>query len=618
MAEDDQTGSFEELIEFIKQSRGFDFTGYKRPSLRRRIEKRMQTVHVSSFEAYRSYLEQHQDEFVELFNTILINVTTFFRDEAVWEYLAEHVVPEIIEDAKDRDSIRIWSTGCASGEEAYSLAIVFAEQLLEEANRDRVKIYATDVDEEALTDGRHGVYPPSRLDNVSPERRQRFFEQIEQRFVVRPEIRRSVIFGRHDVVQDPPISRIDLICSRNTVMYFTSEAQNRILANFHFALRDKGVLFLGTSEMMLGRSNMFEPIDVKRRIFRKVAHAQAFRPLLRPPRPEEPRTELESLMHKVGFEAAPVAQLVVDRAGNLALANLQARAYFSLTPDDIGRPFKDLEVSFRPVELRSRIEQVYAERHVVSLRDVEWRSGDEVRYVDVQIAPLIATTGAMVGAGVTFTEVTRYRRLQHALEDSKRESETAYEELQSTVEELETTNEELQSTNEELETTNEELQSTNEELETMNEELQSTNEELETMNEELRRRSLELNDVNVFFESVLLSVRVAVIVTDLQLRVVVWNREAADMWGVREDEVHGQHLLNVDIGFPVDRLREPIRACLSGESQRETLIAPAMNRRGRSIETQVICTPLSREDGVQGVVILMEPRDSRPEPSVSD
>lgn len=137
------------------------------------------------------------------------------------------------------------------------------------------------------------------------------------------------------------------------------------------------------------------------------------------------------------------------------------------------------------------------------------------------------------------------------------------------------------------------------------------------MNEELRRRSLELNDVNVFFESVLLSVRVGVIVTDQQLRVVVWNHEAEDLWGLRADEVVGQHLLNLDIGFPVDRLRDPIRACLSGESRRETLIAPAMNRRGRGIETQVICTPLAREDGIQGVVILMEQREASPEPSVA-
>jgi two-component system CheB/CheR fusion protein len=231
--------------------------------------------------------------------------------------------------------------------------------------------------------------------------------------------------------------------------------------------------------------------------------------------------------------------------------------------------------------------------------------------------PLLSRTGDLLGMGITFVDVTDFHQLEEQLRRSQREVESAYEELQSTVEELETTNEELQSTNEELETTNEELQSTNEELETMNEELQSTNEELETMNEELRRRSLELNDVNVFFESVLLSVRVAVVVADQHLRVVVWNREAEDLWGLRGDEVQGQHLLNLDIGFPVDRLREPVRSCLSGESRRETFTTPATNRRGRPIETQVICTPLAREDGIQGVVILMEQQEGSEQPSVA-
>src|SRR5262249_39295529 len=212
-------------------------------------------------------------------------------------------------------------------------------------------------------------------------------------------------------------------------------------------------------------------------------------------------------------------------------------------------------------------------------------------FIDVHVVPLVSDTGKLLGTGITFLDVTGFHELEEQLRRSQREVESAYEELQSTVEELETTNEELQSTNEELET--------------MNEELQSTNEELETMNEELRRRSLELNDVNVFFESVLLSVRVAVIVIDQQLRVVVWNREAEDLWGLRSDEVEGQHLLNLDIGFPVDQLREPIRACLAGESRRETFLTPAMNRRGRSIWTQVICTPLARDEGILGVVILM-------------
>jgi two-component system CheB/CheR fusion protein len=209
---------------------------------------------------------------------------------------------------------------------------------------------------------------------------------------------------------------------------------------------------------------------------------------------------------------------------------------------------------------------------------------------------------------VTFTDVTRYQRLQQALSDSKREVETAYEELQSTVEELETTNEELQSTNEELETTNEELQSTNEELETMNEELQSTNEELSTINDELQQRTEELNDSNAYLEGILSSLTAAVVVVDADLGVRGWNTGARDLWGLIEDEVHGTHFLNLDIGLPVDQLRTPIRKVLAGEGQ-QALTLPAVNRRGRQIQCRVTVTPLDLGNGAGGAILMMEPEE---------
>ena len=607
MSTPERDPEFEELLAYIKDTRGFDFTGYKRPSLRRRISKRMDEKGMGSFDEYRSYLDDDPQEFVALFNTILINVTSFFRDEVAWDYLRREVVPRIVELHDGvTGSIRLWSTGCATGEEAFSLAMVFAEELGDDAYKARVKIYATDIDDDALTRGRHAEFTWNQLKTVPPELRERYFEQRNGGFVFRSDLRRSVVFGRHDLIQDPPISRISLLLSRNTLMYFDTPTQHRILANFHFALRDGGYLFLGKSEALAARSDLFAPIDLRRRVFTKASRAVGARmavPVARDPDTLE-QLAADSLIRDAGFESAPVAQLVVDRTGNLSLANLQARAYFSLSPQDIGRPFKDLEVSFRPVELRSRIDQVYAERHVVALRDVQWRSGDELRYVDVQVAPLIATTGAVVGAGVTFTDVTRYRRLQQALEDSKRESETAYEELQSTVEELETTNEELQSTNEELETTNEELQSTNEELETMNEELQSTNEELETMNDELADRSLELNEANAFLAAVLSSLRAGVIVVDRDFVVTAWNEGARDLWGLRQDETLGKHLINLDIGLPVGHLRTPMRETIaSGIGQH--LDVPAVNRRGRDMTTRVSLMPLAADDGeARGLIVL--------------
>ena len=298
------------------------------------------------------------------------------------------------------------------------------------------------------------------------------------------------------------------------------------------------------------------------------------------------------------FEHAGIAQIVLDPERRLVVANRHARELFGIGDGDAGRPIQDFDVSYKPIELRSRIDEAETESRPVVVREVSWDRDGKGRFWDVTVAPLSDTTGSL-GTLVAFVDVTRYHGLEQELERSRREGRTADEELQSTVEELETTNEELQSTNEELETMNEEL-------ETMNEELQSTNEELETMNDELLLRSTELNQVNVFFETVLLSLEVAVIVADPELRVQVWNRESENLWGLRSSEVVGQHLLNLDIGLPVGELRAPARACLTGSSEREELQLDAINRRGRAVRCAVTVLPLADGGEIHGVVVMIE------------
>jgi two-component system CheB/CheR fusion protein len=604
---------FEGLVDFIRDARGFDFTGYKRPSLMRRIQKRMQDAKIDGFDNYREYLERNGDEFGHLFDTILINVTSFFRDPAAWEYITRQIVPRIVEARAPADGIRIWSTGCSTGQEAYTLAMVFAGAMPEDDFKQRVKIYATDVDDGALRIGRHATYTAEQLEPVPPELRERYFEPGNGSFGFRTDLRRAVIFGRHDLVQDPPISRIDLLVSRNTLMYFDVPTQQRILANFQFALRDDGFMFLGKSEVLVARSPLFTAVDLRRRVFsRAPSDTRRDRGVPRPTDDADGLLEAAQLeaIRDAGFEAAPISQIVIDRGGKLAAANMQARMLFGLNQRDIGALLQDLELSYRPVELRSRIEQAYTDRHAVNLRDVEWHTGTEIRSVDVQVTPLTSPTGEALGVAVTYSDVTRYRRLQEALQEAKREVETAYEELQSTVEELETTNEELQSTNEELETTNEELQSTNEELETMNEELQSTNEELETINDELQQRTDDVNDLNAFLEAVLGSLSAGVVVLDTELRIQAWNDAASELWGLRADEVQGQHLLNLDIGLAVDQLRTPVRAALAGEST-DGLVVDAVNRRGRPVLVRLRFAPLSNDGiaGIRGAIVMMEVND---------
>ena len=603
------------LIEYLKRNRGFDFTGYKPASLERRIQKRMQTVNVQDYADYVDYLEVHPEEFEILFNTILINVTTFFRDTGAWEFLAQQVIPELLQRKPEPAPIRVWSAGCASGEEAYTLAMVLAEAMGIAAYKERVKIYATDIDEEALTRARAATYEAGEVESVPAPMLSTYFEQSDKSFAFRKDLRRNVIFGRHDLIQDAPISRVDLLVCRNTLMYFNAETESRILTRFHFALNDGGILFLGRAETLLTHANTFSPIDLRRRISVKVPRASLNlrdRLLLiaqhGPPDDAGNNVDVQMRVREAALDAAPIAQLVVDVNGALLLANERARALFTLTSSDLGRPIQDLKISYRPVEIRSCIDQAYLERLPILLRDVEWHSpAGETRWLDVQVVPLTDSAGALIGAAISFSDVSAAKRLQRELEHANQELETAYEELQSTNEELETTNEELQSTVEELETTNEELQSTNEELETMNEELQSTNEELQTINEELRQRSDELNTVNAFLESILTSLRGGVAVVDKDFKILVWNDQADELWGLRADEVIGRHLLGLDIGLPVEKLKQPLRECLAGNREYIELELAATNRRGRSIRCRVTCSPLlGPQHQMRGVIVMME------------
>ena len=228
--------AFEALLGHLKASRGFDFTGYKRSSLMRRVDRRMSQVGISGYADYLDHLELHGDEFTALFNTILINVTGFFRDPEAWDHLRHDVLPALLLAKGSTQPLRIWSAGCASGEEAYTLAMVLAELLGPATFRERVKIYATDVDEEALVYARQASYSEREVRGIPPELLDRYFDLAGDRYLFRKDLRRSVIFGRNDLVQDAPISRIDLLVCRNTLMYFNAETQARILTRFHFAL----------------------------------------------------------------------------------------------------------------------------------------------------------------------------------------------------------------------------------------------------------------------------------------------------------------------------------------------------------------------------------------------
>lgn len=340
---------FEALLDYLKNIRGFDFTGYKRPSLKRLTTKRMERIGVNSYNEYLDYLQVYPHELNHLFDALLLNVTTFFRDVPAWEIIQKDIIPRLLASKPNNELIRIWSAGCATGEEAYTIAIILAEVLGIEALRQRVKIYATDLDEAALAQGRLAIYSAKDLQNIPEQLRGKYFEPAGNNYTFSTDLRRCVIFGQHDLTQDAPISRLDILLCRNTLMYFNSETQARILARFHFALNDNGFLFVGKAEMLLSHTNLFNPVNLKYRIFSKLARISLRDRLLIIA--EAGKTEVSNnlfgnmRLHDESFESLPIAQILVDIKGNITLVNREARVMFGINFQDMGRPFQDMEVS---------------------------------------------------------------------------------------------------------------------------------------------------------------------------------------------------------------------------------------------------------------------------------
>ena len=470
--------------------------------------------------------------------------------------------------------------------------MLLAEEMGVEAVKERVKVYATDLDTDALERARQAEYNSRDMASVPAELVERYFRPSGSGHVFSNELRRSVIFGRHDLLQDAPISRTDLLIFRNTLMYFNADVQSQLVHRLHFSVADHGFLFLGKVEM-LSQSDLFDVVDARHRIFRKVNRTSLrSRLLAMAGRVVDPVPIEDDRIVEAAFELRANPEILLDPAGTVLAVNARTREMFGVGLDAVGRPFQDLELSYRPVELRSRIDQVRLEGRVVELDEVSrWTPSGELTFLDIKIVPLVVD-GQQLGVVITFVDVSKHRQLREELEQTHRDLEVAYEELQSA--------------NEELETTNEELQSTIEELETTNEELSSTNEELQAINDELRDRTAEVNQVNAYMESVLETLDASVIVVDRALQVRVWNGISFDMCGLRPEEVEGHNFLSLDLGFPVEALGPAIRTCLQGEAPSGPLELDAVSRLGHRIRCQARVAPLKgAQRAVEGAIILI-------------
>jgi two-component system, chemotaxis family, CheB/CheR fusion protein len=608
---------FRDLLEKLYVEHNFDFRQYKEGSLLRRVRRRMAQVRVATCADYITYLDHHAAEHTELLNVILINVTRFFRDPEAWGVVRETVLPRLVEEAAASPVLRIWSAGCSSGEEPFSVAMALSDVLGDRRDHFDVKIYGTDIDEDALTTARAGLYRLEQLKDVPRDVMARNFIPDGHAFRLRRDLRKWCIFGRHDLTQDAPLSHMDLILCRNVLIYFEAELQERILPRFVYATRKDGYLFLGRAESLLSRSRRFVPVDFKWRIFKRAlpsdhenrgaglalqeVGASPFRPV-RAPTTDHPELRAHDII-----ETLSAAMIVIDPAEAIMAWNSAATTLFEIpAASAMGKKFRDLDISYRIDGLRARVEAARNTQASSSMPDVVFtrRSGDLV-HATIRISSLYDDHRRPVGVVICSDDITDLGQLRDELDRVAEQSATANEELQSTNEELETTNEELQSTNEELETTNEELQSTNEELETTVEELQSLNAELSTVNSELERRTADLNHVEIFQRSIFETLRAALFVLDPHGTVTHWNTAAARLWGLGTELALGREFFELPIGEATRVAREPLQRLRDTHTAQRVgplpYALPSGEQRQALLELTPILSPVGEMLGIVGI-----------------
>ena len=536
----------------LRTATGVDFSHYKRTTILRRIRRRMLVHQMDKLSDFHNYLKNNPDEVAALYQDLLINVTEFFRNPEVFEVLSSQVFPEIIKDRPADKAIRLWASGCSSGEEAYSLAITLLQFLGENAVNTRIQLFGTDLSESAIDQARAGFYPESSVAAVSPDHLRRFFSKVEGGYRINKAIREMCVFARHNIFADPPFSHMDLISCRNVLIYMDTVLQKQVVPIFHYALNPGGFLMLGSSEGIGEFSDLFEVVDRKHRIYSKKSVPGAHRfdfvangiPGIAPWRatgvPGRGETlELQKELDRVLLaNYAPAAVLVSDD-----FEVLQSRGDTSpyLTLPDGKASLNLLKMAREGLgfELRNAADAVKKQKAPYRKDGIQIKSGDRTRNIRIEVTPLKSAFTNVPCLVVVFHELTpassaampkvEQTVASHAGEPSEIESSrlqqleqelaTTKEYLQSVIEKQDVSNEELQSANEEISSANEELQSTNEELETSKEELQSTNEELNTVNDELRARNTELDQLSNDLTNLLATVNIPIIMVDCSLRI---------------------------------------------------------------------------------------------------
>jgi len=567
---------FAKILMLLRTKTGHDFSLYKQNTIRRRIERRMGVNNIESTDAYARFLAENPSEVRNLFRELLINVTSFFRDPVAFEYLRTDIIPPMLSNKPEDYAVRVWVAGCATGEEAYSIAMIFRECIDASKHPFKVQIYSTDIDENAIAVARAGFYPANIAIDVPPERLRRFFVKEETGYRIKKEIREMVIFAVQDVVKDPPFTRLDLLSCRNLLIYFEPELQNRLIPVFHYALNPGGVLFLSPSESIGRFTDLFSPLSRKWKFY-------TTRPILSTTRatgafslpssshiagrgtadlPVKPReTNFVELTRGILLQSYAPPSVIIDEVGNTLYVHGDTGKYLRPAPGAASLNIIEMAREGLQLELRKAIRNAVKQKTNIEIPGLPIRTNSGMHPVDIIVRPVADTASARELLIVSFQD--RDQKVTEKIAPcpeldkkgpSKRvmelEKELQYtkENLQATIIETQAGNEELKSINEELQSTNEELQSTNEELETSKEELQSVNEEIVTVNAELQAKIEQLTDIQNDIRNLLDSTSIGTIFLDENLLVKRFTRDATRIF----------RLIATDIGRPLADIKSTI------------------------------------------------------------
>ena len=516
-----------QICDQLRRQLGHDFSQYKRSTMLRRIQRRMQVIGASDAEAYLNLLKANPGESELLFRDLLINVTCFFRDAEPFNYIRQEIIPELLKDKGAGDTVRIWTPGCSSGEESYSIAILISETLSRLRTRPAIQIFATDIDEQMLQKARAASYPPSAVKEVPPELLDRYFFAQDDNYCLVQSIRDMVRVSNHNLIKDPPFSRVDMIVCRNLLIYFNASLQQRLIPVFHYSLRPQGWLFLGSAENIAGRSDLFEAADSASRVYRRLgAHRQSVamplfvQPLALSVSESDPgRQRLaaverpDAVTRRVMERYAP-AHVVVNDEHNVIRASTRTGKFLELAEGAPSTRVTDLAKRSLRSAVRAVLEAAERGKKRVIKRDVRFEGDDgESLSVDISADPLSPRETLIV-----FQDTARVPPPSDGMEFQD-DSYSEDDHIHQLEDELSETRSKLRSAVEELETSNEELKSSNEEMMSMNEELQSANEELATVNEELKNKVDQLGRANSDLQNLIESTQVPTIFLDRRMRI---------------------------------------------------------------------------------------------------